>query len=277
VNDNLTVTAAFTTPSATKKLTVTVVGSGTVTSEPAGINQCSSSSTCPFDFPANTSVKLTASPSSPSTFAGWSGGPCSGPTLVCIVSMTGDQNLTATFNSPTGQTISVTTPDQPTAIFDSTFTVAATANSNLPVTIAVDGVCTISSGGSGSAIIKMTSGIGTCTVHYNQPGNASFSAAPEITKPTTAQKKDQTITITTPAPSVVDNNQSFNVAASSDSGLPVAITASDDCGGSGSGSAPITVTIAQGSDGTCTVHYNQVGNDNYKSATEKTESPQVRP
>ena len=43
----------------------------------------------------------------------------------------------------------------------------------------------------------MTSGTGTCTVHYNQAGNDNYNAAPEKTEDVTAEKADQTITITT--------------------------------------------------------------------------------
>ena len=59
--------------------TLTVVkagtGSGTVTSSPAGIT-CGS--TCSALFASGTSVTLTATADSGSTFAGWSGEGCSG-------------------------------------------------------------------------------------------------------------------------------------------------------------------------------------------------------
>ena len=59
-----------------------------------------------------------------------------------------------------------------TADFGSIFNVAATASSILPVTITTTGSC---SGGDtdGGATITMTSGAGTCTVHYNQAGNST--------------------------------------------------------------------------------------------------------
>jgi len=55
------------------------VGTGTITSSPAGI---SCGSACAADFPTGTVVTLTATPSAGGTFAGWSGacsgtGPCS--------------------------------------------------------------------------------------------------------------------------------------------------------------------------------------------------------
>ena len=67
-------------------------GSGTVTSSPPGI---SCGSTCVNSFAYGTVVTLTASPSSGSTFTGWSGA-CSG-TGSCMVTMTAARNVTATF------------------------------------------------------------------------------------------------------------------------------------------------------------------------------------
>ena len=40
----------------------------------------------------------------------------------------------------------------------------------------------------------MTSATGTCTVRYDQPGNASFNPAPQVTESVTAVKINQTIT-----------------------------------------------------------------------------------
>ena len=79
--------------------TLTVVragnGSGMVTSAPAGID-------CPVDcsqaYPLGTPVTLTPTAASGSTFVGWSGG-CTG-TGSCVVTMSGDVSVTATFALP---------------------------------------------------------------------------------------------------------------------------------------------------------------------------------
>jgi hypothetical protein len=80
---------------ATEALAVTKSGSGsgTVTSAPAGID-CGG--TCSAAFNHGTSVALTATPASGSTFGGW-GGACSG-TGACVVPMTAAKSVTATFN-----------------------------------------------------------------------------------------------------------------------------------------------------------------------------------
>jgi hypothetical protein len=69
-------------------------GSGTITSAPAGID-CGATCTAPFD--AASSVTLTATPATGSTFAGWSGAGCSG-TSTCVVTMSAAQSVTATFD-----------------------------------------------------------------------------------------------------------------------------------------------------------------------------------
>ncbi|HET7729058.1 MAG TPA: hypothetical protein VFK48_03400 [Usitatibacter sp.] len=102
-------TPAPTTPTATSyNLTVVGTGSGTgtVTSSPSAIN-CGS--TCTASFAAGSSVSLTATPASGSTFSGWSGA-CSG-TGSCTVAMSAAQSVTATFTSSqsgSGVTMSAT-------------------------------------------------------------------------------------------------------------------------------------------------------------------------
>ncbi len=165
------------------------------------------------------------------------------------------------------QTINVTTPAPASAAYNSTFGVAATSDSGLDVAITTSGSC--SGSGTNSATVTMTSGTGTCTVHYNQAGDANYSAATEVTSDTAAALKAQTINVTTPAPASAAYNSTFGVAATSDSGLDVAITTSGSCSGSGTNSATVTMTSGTG---TCTVHYNQAGDANYSAATEVTDT-----
>jgi len=91
VNADKTCTANFT--SVPRTLTVTINGTGTVTSNPAGI-------TCPGDctetYANGTVVTLTANSSAPWNFGSWSGD-CSGTNPVTQVVMTGDRNCIATF------------------------------------------------------------------------------------------------------------------------------------------------------------------------------------
>ncbi len=78
-------------------------GSGTVTSEPAGIS-CGSG--CSAAYVPGTSVTLTAIPAAGSTFTGWSGGGCSGEGA-CTVTLDADKYVAATFMVPV-HTLTVT-------------------------------------------------------------------------------------------------------------------------------------------------------------------------
>jgi len=88
------VTATFT--PTTYQMSVSVSGSGVVTSAPAGID-CASG-TCTVDFASGTDVQLTAAPASGWTVT-WSGA-CAGSSTTCSVSMTGAKNVSATFTQP---------------------------------------------------------------------------------------------------------------------------------------------------------------------------------
>jgi virginiamycin B lyase len=88
------VTANFTPmPSFTLSVAPAGSGAGTVTSNPSGIN-CGA--TCNASYLVNTQVTLTAAAAAGSTFAGWSGGGCSG-ILTCTVTMSANTTVTATF------------------------------------------------------------------------------------------------------------------------------------------------------------------------------------
>ncbi len=90
------VTATFALQSFPLTVTLTGTGSGTVTSSPAGI-ACEPA--CSQSFYYGTGVSLTATAAAGSYFVSWSGGGCSGDNYYsCHVSMTGAQNVTATFN-----------------------------------------------------------------------------------------------------------------------------------------------------------------------------------
>jgi len=77
------------------------------------------------------------------------------------------------------QTITINIPAPGTTLFPgNSFTVAATASSGLPVMYSASGSCTNS-----GATFTMTAGApGICTVIYNQPGNANYGPAPQLTE-----------------------------------------------------------------------------------------------
>ena len=95
IQSNQTIDARFVVnTSVTHPLTITKIGSGTITSSPAGIN-CGA--TCSTNFTSGTSVTLTATAASGYTFAGWTGA-CAGVST-CPITMDSTKSVTATFNA----------------------------------------------------------------------------------------------------------------------------------------------------------------------------------
>jgi hypothetical protein len=109
------VCAASAPDSVTVAVSKTGTGSGTVTSQPAGID-CGSA--CAVSAPAGTFITLTATPASGSVFNGWSGGGCTG-TAPCGFATNSSVVVTASFSLAP-----VTSPPPPTTPTTYTLTVA---------------------------------------------------------------------------------------------------------------------------------------------------------
>jgi hypothetical protein len=190
---NTTVTATFANAS-TFALTPTTAGTGTgtITGSSSGINvscgpavgACSA-----VNFPSGTVIVLTAAAASNSTFAGWSGGTCSGSAATCSVTMSGAVAVTATFNlsAVTYETLnvnvsgsgSVTSTSSPTQGGQITCPpVACTVNfvqgTVVTLTAAAQSGATFSGWSGGGC-----SGTGTCsvTMSANESVTATFTSA----------------------------------------------------------------------------------------------------
>jgi uncharacterized repeat protein (TIGR02543 family) len=85
VTANHTIAATFAATTYTLSVSKAGTGTGTVTTNPSGTS-----------FAQGTSVTLTATPNTNSTFMGWSGA-CSGTSTTCTVTMNGNTSLTASF------------------------------------------------------------------------------------------------------------------------------------------------------------------------------------
>ena len=91
-----TISATFVVQPASYRISVTLNGSGSVSSSPKGI---SCGRTCSALFKTGSSVKLTATPAKKHTFKSWSGTVCNGSTATtCTLVVTQDVSLTASFN-----------------------------------------------------------------------------------------------------------------------------------------------------------------------------------
>jgi len=75
------------------------LGTGTVTSDPVGINCTSTSGAgCTGNFPLNTIVTLTAAPTSGSTFGGWSSNCTPSDQPTCTITMSSNDAVGVIFN-----------------------------------------------------------------------------------------------------------------------------------------------------------------------------------
>jgi Carboxypeptidase regulatory-like domain/Bacterial Ig domain len=154
------------------------------------------------------------------------------------------------------QTISVGTHAPLTAVYNSQFTVAATAGSGLSVSYSASGVCT-----NVGATFTMTSGTGTCTVQYDQSGDDNYKAAPQVTESVTASKVTQTINFTLGS-SVAESAGSVALNGTATSGLTVTYGSSNTAVATISGS-----TLNLVAPGSVTVTASQTGDSNYSAAT----------
>jgi hypothetical protein len=178
-----TVGAAF----APAPVAVTVVraglGSGSVTSAPAGIT-CGT--TCSATFPSGSSIVLTAAPAAGSVFGGWSGGGCSG-TGTCTVTPPSAMTITATFGSSTTFALTATVSgggtgtvtSAPAGLSCSTVCTASFASGTSVTVTATAGAGSVFAGWSGAC-----SGSGACTVVLDQARAVTARFSRVFTDPT---------------------------------------------------------------------------------------------
>jgi hypothetical protein len=147
-------------------------------------------------------------------------------------------------------------------------TVSATASSLLAVTFSTTTPATCTSSGTNGTTINLIAA-GTCTVQADQAGNATYKAAPSVTRSFTVARAPQTIQFA-PLGDRTAVQSPFAVSASASSGLAVTFSATTPavCTASGTGGATITLVGA----GTCTVLADQAGNAVYNAAFTISES-----
>jgi hypothetical protein len=151
------------------------------------------------------------------------------------------------------QAITVTAHAPPTAGYDEAFAVAASSDSNLQVTFSSSGACS-----NAGATFTMTSGTGTCLVKYDQAGNDTWNAAPQVVEVVAAHKVDQQITFD-PLEDATFGDLDYDVGAFASSDLAVTFIASGKCTVTG-------VTLHVAGAGSCTVTAAQPGDANFNAA-----------
>ncbi len=236
------VTATFAQTS-TPQIVVTVSGSGTVTSSPAGIN-CPS--TCSAPFAQNAVVTLTETPAPGSTFTGW-GGACATAATTCTVTVAAATGVSATFSQPPTQlTVSVSGPGT-VASSPPGISCPGTCSANFPQGAAVTLTGTASSGyGLGSWAGSCTGSTNPCIVTLSSPGSVTGTFSPLGTVAVTL-KGVGTGTVTSSPAGI---NCPGTCSASFANNTQVTLTASGDAKsafagwtGACSGTGPCVVTV----------------------------------
>jgi len=192
----------------------TGTGTGTVTSSPGGIN-CGSDCSESYDY--NTTVNLSASAATGSTFSGWSGGGCSG-TGTCTVTMGSAQTVTASFDDTTAPTISIGSPSSTlTRAGPISYTVSysgadsvtlGSGNITLNKTGTANGTVTVSGTGNSTRTVNISSITGNGTLGISiaagtasdNAGNTASAAGPSTTF--TVDNTAPTLVIGAPSSSV---------------------------------------------------------------------------
>jgi hypothetical protein len=153
-----------------------------------------------------------------------------------------------------------------TAIYRSTFTVAATTNASTIATIGASGSCTIAGN-----LVTMTSGAGTCNLTANWPADSNFLAA-TASQTTAATKAGSALAIVSNTPNPSSPGQAvvvqFKVTGNgSPSGsASVAASTGESCTGTltaGSGNCSLTFATA----GTRMLTANYAGDTNFSGST----------
>lgn len=142
-------------------LAVDVVGSGAVTG--AGTYQFFETAT------------LTASPSDGWRFDAWSGD-LTGTDNPATLEMSGDRQVTATFVELLAQTITFA-PLADRAVTNPPFDVEVSSSSGLPITLASEGVCSVS-----GTTVTLSSLPGTCSITASAAGTDDYLPAADVTR-----------------------------------------------------------------------------------------------
>ncbi len=171
------------------------------------------------------------------------------------------------------QTISFTAPATGT-VGGSAVLSATGGGSGNPVVFSVDqssgpGVCTVS--GTNGATVNYAAA-GSCVIDANQAGNASFTAAPQVTKTITVGQGGpaaQSISFTAPATGVVGGSAVLS-ATGGGSGNPVVFSVDSS---SGSGVCSVSgSTVSYLAAGSCVIDASQAGNASFTAAPQVTQT-----
>ena len=147
------------------------------------------------------------------------------------------------------------TPVADKGTIDPPFDVTVSSTSGLPVTLTVNGPATIS-----ATTLTLNGTSGTVTITASQAGNDNYNAATTVVVDFEVTRQAQTITFGSLA-AMTFGGGSFDLTATTDSGLPVSYSSSDPSAASVAGSM-VTIVGA----GTTVITASQAGDDDYAAA-----------
>ena len=238
-----TVASAFSEPVAGGIVTFTAPGSGASAFFPGNVTT--------LNLTINAGGQVSVTPTANAT----AGGPYN--VVASVLGIATPANFALT-NVKGNQNIIFGTHAPASATFGNGFMVAATSSSGLPITYTGTGSCS----NIGTAF-TMTSGTGTCTVTYSQPGDSNYNPATTVVESVTAQKANQAIGFNAIANHTF-GDADFQVNPTANSSLPVTLTPVGQC--TVTTPAPGTVHITGA--GSCTITAKQAGDTNYSAATD---------
>ncbi|HVT38644.1 MAG TPA: PxKF domain-containing protein, partial [Gemmatimonadaceae bacterium] len=149
---------------------------------------------------------------------------------------------------------------------DPPFALTASASSNLGVTFSASGTCAVA-----GSTVSLT-GAGGCTITADQPGNASFFAAPSVSQSFAIARAPQVIAFGPLSPRVYGSPSLALSASGGASGNPVVFMSQTVATCTTSNGAVSIVAV-----GTCTITADQAGSANYLPAAQVTRSFVITP
>jgi hypothetical protein len=162
------------------------------------------------------------------------------------------------------QVISFTSTAPAGAVYGGTYTVAATSDSNLTVSFAAAGACSLQ----GGSTVNFDN-VGICTITATQLGNTTYNAAPQKTQQFNIGKATPVISFTDPEDRIYAPDTGFYLSAEVESNahtVTFASTTVDVCEISGANAVFVYKA------GTCIITANYPGNVFYNPAIEVSQS-----
>ena len=186
-------------------------------------------------------------------------GPCSkycgeGATL-----MSWDWSSVAGLSSPIANSISITSTPPAIPLVGGSYTTVsgATSGDTVVVSSATSSICTVS----GTKVSFVADG--TCTIDFNDAGNANYSAAIQQTQTMVVGPLADTIQVTSTPSNPTESGSTYTTVSSATSGDTVVVTSAT--------SSVCTVSsgvVSFPGNGSCTLDFNDPGNTDYSAAAQ---------